>query len=294
MSADGTGLNQLTVNAVVDKQPAWQPVVTTPPPTHIVVRFSTVPAATGTIVFNSTSYTDGSTVTARQGTYSLRANPEVGYVFLSWETAGSIYISDPTLSLTTCIVYGAGTIRMIQEQEQTPTPTPPPETPPTTPPPETTPPPWTTSPPPTETPPQRLCVIATAAYGSELAPEVAYMRHVRDNMIGSNIVGKTLVSGWDAFYYSWSPTVAVEVSRNAVFQSVCRVLLIPLIVIVHVTAYIYTAVAVVNLSLSSILAFFYAAASSIAVYIASPLLMLRTLRRRVCLRRLRCVGGNLS
>ncbi|MBS7622383.1 PD40 domain-containing protein [Candidatus Bathyarchaeota archaeon] len=277
MNSDGTGLNQLTINnVVIDQQPAWQPVVTTPPPTQIVVRFSTVPAGTGTIIFNSTSYADGSSVTARQGTYSLRANPAVGYVFLSWETVGSVFVSDPTLSLTTCIVYGSGTIRMMQEQEQTPTP--PTETPPTTPPPtETTTPPWTTSPPPTETPPQRLCVIATAAYGSPLAPEVVYMRHVRDNMIASNEAGRTLVNGWNLFYYLWSPPVAQFVATNHPLQPVARVLLVPLVGVVHVTAYIYDLATPVSAAFASVTAFTLAAILAAAIYVATPSLVIRSI-----------------
>jgi hypothetical protein len=37
------------------------------------------------------------------------------------------------------------------------------------------------------------CIIATVAYGSPMAPEVAYMRYVRDNLIGSTEIGGRLV-----------------------------------------------------------------------------------------------------
>ena len=49
------------------------------------------------------------------------------------------------------------------------------------------------------------CIIATATYGGPFASEVVYMRSVRDDMVGSNTLGKSIVSSWNSFYYSWSP-----------------------------------------------------------------------------------------
>ena len=114
------------------------------------------------------AYPDDSLDSVQNMTFTIVA---VSFQRLSFTSKGS-YWDD--ISLTSII------------SEPTPTPTPPP-----TPPQTTTPPP--TSPTPTETTttqePQNQtegCIIATATYGSAMTPEVSYMRHVRDNMIGSN------------------------------------------------------------------------------------------------------------
>jgi hypothetical protein len=128
--------------------------------------------------------------------------------------------------------------------------------------------------------PRSACVIATAAYGSEMAPEVAYMRHVRDDMIGSNEVGRLLVNGWNTFYYSWSPPIAEFIGRSETSQTVFRILLMPLVLIIHSTACIYALIVFVSASLASVLSFLFAAVSSITVYAAAPVILLRFIHRK--------------
>jgi peptidyl-prolyl cis-trans isomerase B (cyclophilin B) len=48
------------------------------------------------------------------------------------------------------------------------------------------------------------CLIATATYGSELAPQVQQLREIRDNMILSTESGTAFMSGFNQFYYSFS------------------------------------------------------------------------------------------
>ncbi|GEM_PF-1757046 len=133
----------------------------------------------------------------------------------------------------------------------------------------------------TATPPPRAgCIIATAAYGSELAPEVAYMRNVRDNMIGSNQIGRMLVDGWGAFYYSWSPPIAGWIGNSGPLKAIFRILLLPLIVIVHSIAPIHIVMMPVNPTLASVTAFLFAATLSVAVYVVAPVLAFRAICKR--------------
>jgi len=127
---------------------------------------------------------------------------------------------------------------------------------------------------------QKLCIIATATYGSEMAPEVTYMRHVRDNMIGSNEVGRSIVNGWNTFYYSWSTPLAQLITTHSTLQPVFRVLLLPLVGTIHATADIYNLTAPVNLTFASIIAFLFAAIASTAIYIVAPLLTIQTVYRK--------------
>ena len=128
--------------------------------------------------------------------------------------------------------------------------------------------------------PRSGCVIATAAYGSDMAPEVSYMRHVRDDVIGSNEVGRLLVGEWNVFYYSWSPPLAQFITSHDLARPIFRVLLLPLIVTVHVTALIYTSCMPVNAEFASLVAFLFAAVSSSTVYVVMPLMTLRMIHRK--------------
>ena len=52
------------------------------------------------------------------------------------------------------------------------------------------------------------CLIATAAFGSELAPQVQLLREIRDNKVMSTASGAAFMSGFNQFYYLFSPAVA--------------------------------------------------------------------------------------
>jgi hypothetical protein len=124
------------------------------------------------------------------------------------------------------------------------------------------------------------CIIATAAYGSEMAPEVVYMRYVRDRLIGSTAVGRALVGTFNAFYYSWSPRLAESISANQFLRVVFPVLLLPLVGIVHAAALAFTIVASMtgNADAASVIAFLAAAAMALAIYVALPVLGVVKLR----------------
>ncbi len=130
-------------------------------------------------------------------------------------------------------------------------------------------------------PPLNLnCVIATAAYASDQAPEVVYMRYVRDNLIGSTPTGRVLVEAFNGFYYSWSPWLAEAISASVLLRAVFRVLLLPLIGIVHATALIFAAIGTMTGSadVASVIAFLAAASMTIVVYVALPVLGLAKLK----------------
>ena len=129
------------------------------------------------------------------------------------------------------------------------------------------------------------CVVATAAYGSEMENELAYMRYVRDRMIGSNDVGRALVEMWNAFYYSWSPPIAEFISTHSALRPGFRASLFPIIMIVHGTAYVYSALSPTNPALASVAGFIFAASASATTYLITPLLVVRFVCRRARTRR---------
>ena len=73
------------------------------------------------------------------------------------------------------------------------------------------------------------CLIATAAFGSEMAPQVQFLREIRDNTVMSTQSGTTFMTGFNQFYYSFSPAVADYERENPVFKEAVKVTLTPLL-----------------------------------------------------------------
>ena len=119
------------------------------------------------------------------------------------------------------------------------------------------------------------CVIATAAYGSDLRDEVKLMQDVRDGMAGSSRTGALLVGAWNAFYYTWSPALARLVSGSKLMQTIFRVAVLPLMFIVRVAAEVFwTLVNITGLpDLASFAAFTVAALLSVITYVVFPALL---------------------
>lgn len=85
------------------------------------------------------------------------------------------------------------------------------------------------------------CFIATATYGSEIAPEVALLRHFRDAQVLQTSAGRSFMQAFNAFYYSFSPQVAAFISSHAVLRSAMKVVLYPLIGILYLSSRMFQA-----------------------------------------------------
>jgi len=73
------------------------------------------------------------------------------------------------------------------------------------------------------------CLIATAAYGTELAPQVQFLREIRDNTVMSTASGSAFMTGFNQLYYSFSPTIADMERENPMFQEVVRAFITPMV-----------------------------------------------------------------
>jgi peptidyl-prolyl cis-trans isomerase B (cyclophilin B) len=80
-------------------------------------------------------------------------------------------------------------------------------------------------------PPARIggCLIATAAYGSELAPQVQQLRELRDNIVLQTESGTSFMASFNQFYYSFSPTIADYERENPTFKEAVKITLTPLL-----------------------------------------------------------------
>ncbi|MEX0764925.1 MAG: CFI-box-CTERM domain-containing protein [Nitrosopumilaceae archaeon] len=88
--------------------------------------------------------------------------------------------------------------------------------------------------------PKSGCLIATAAFGSELAPQVQFLREFRDDTILTTTAGASFMSVFDAIYYSFSPTVADWERQNPFLQETIKTALYPLLGILQLSIISHT------------------------------------------------------
>ena len=73
------------------------------------------------------------------------------------------------------------------------------------------------------------CLIATAAFGSEMAPQVQFLREIRDNTVLQTESGTSFMTGFNQFYYSFSPYIADYERENPAFKEAVKITLTPLL-----------------------------------------------------------------
>jgi peptidyl-prolyl cis-trans isomerase B (cyclophilin B) len=73
------------------------------------------------------------------------------------------------------------------------------------------------------------CLIATAAYGSEMSPQVQLLREIRDNQLMNTESGSAFMSTFNNVYYSFSPAIADMERESPIFKKIVKVGLTPMI-----------------------------------------------------------------
>ena len=73
------------------------------------------------------------------------------------------------------------------------------------------------------------CLIATAAYGSEMAPQVQFLREIRDNKVMSTASGASFMTGFNQLYYLFSPTIADWERESPAFKELVKIGLTPML-----------------------------------------------------------------
>ena len=73
------------------------------------------------------------------------------------------------------------------------------------------------------------CLVATATFGSELAPQVQQLRELRDNTILTTASGTAFMSGFNQFYYTFSPAVADLEREHPILKEAIKVILTPML-----------------------------------------------------------------
>lgn len=87
------------------------------------------------------------------------------------------------------------------------------------------------------------CIIATAAYGSELAAPVQFLRNFRDNEVQKTTLGAYFMAAFNHWYYSWAPTIAQQIAPSENYKAAIRVLITPLIGSLYASHIVFAALA---------------------------------------------------
>ena len=82
------------------------------------------------------------------------------------------------------------------------------------------------------------CLIATATFGSELAPQVQQLREIRDNKLLQTDSGTSFMNTFNNFYYSFSPIVADYERENPLFKEAVKITITPMLSTLSILNYV--------------------------------------------------------
>ena len=130
------------------------------------------------------------------------------------------------------------------------------------------------------------CLIATASFDSELAPQVQLLREIRDNTILQTKSGSAFMTGFNQLYYSFSPTIADYERDNIIFKEAVKLTLIPLLTSLTLLQYadINSESEMLGYGIGIILL-------NIGMYFVAPAVLITKIRKRVNTEKLHKIHG---
>ncbi|MHA7733228.1 Ig domain-containing protein [Nitrosopumilus sp. S6] len=116
------------------------------------------------------------------------------------------------------------------------------------------------------------CLIATAAYGSEMAPQVQFLREIRDNQLMNTDSGISFMTGFNQVYYSFSPYIADMQRENPMFKEMIKIGITPLLSSLSIMEYAESESQVLGYGIGVILI-------NIGMYFAVPAMLFFGIRK---------------
>ncbi|HXW03404.1 MAG TPA: CFI-box-CTERM domain-containing protein, partial [Nitrosarchaeum sp.] len=115
---------------------------------------------------------------------------------------------------------------------------------------------------------------ATATYGSELAPQVQFLREIRDNTVLSTASGTSFMIAFNSFYYSFSPAVADLERQNPMFKETVKIAIIPLLSSLSLLQYvdIYSEAEILGYGIGIILL-------NVGMYFVAPVIVIYKIKK---------------
>ena len=117
------------------------------------------------------------------------------------------------------------------------------------------------------------CLIATATYGSEMAPQVQQLRELRDNQLLQTKSGTAFMNTFNDIYYSFSPTIADYERENPLFKEAVKLAITPMISTLTLMENANSESEVLSIGISVI-------ALNLAMYIGAPAIVIVGIRKR--------------
>jgi hypothetical protein len=71
-----------------------------------------------------------------------------------------------------------------------------------------------------------------------MAPQVQFLREIRDNTVLQTQSGSTFMTGFNQFYYSFSPTIADYERENSAFKETVKIAITPMLTSLAILNYV--------------------------------------------------------
>lgn len=117
------------------------------------------------------------------------------------------------------------------------------------------------------------CLIATAVYGSEMAPQVQLLREIRDNQLMNTNSGILFMLGFNQLYYSFSPYIADMQRENPAFKEAIKIGITPLLSSLSIMSHAESDSEVLGYGISIILL-------NIGMYFVAPAMLFYKIKNR--------------
>ena len=117
------------------------------------------------------------------------------------------------------------------------------------------------------------CLIATATYGSELAPQVQQLRELRDNQLLQTESGTAFMGTFNDIYYTFSPIIADYERENPLFKEAVKLAITPMISTLSLMENANSESEVLGLGLSVI-------ALNLGMYLGAPAIVIIGIRKK--------------
>ncbi|WP_428324916.1 CFI-box-CTERM domain-containing protein [Nitrosopumilus sp.] len=118
------------------------------------------------------------------------------------------------------------------------------------------------------------CLIATATYGTELAPQIQQLREIRDNKLLKSESGTLFMKNFNEFYYSFSPFIADIERENPVFKEMIRIGITPMLYSLSIMSLADSDEEILGYGVSVILL-------NVGMYFGFPIILVMILRHRL-------------
>jgi len=118
------------------------------------------------------------------------------------------------------------------------------------------------------------CLIATATYGSEMAPQVQFLREIRDNQLMSTNSGSSFMTGFNQLYYLFSPTIADMERENPAFKETVKIAITPLLSSLSIMSHAESESEILGYGIGVLLL-------NLGMYVAAPAMLIYKARKYV-------------